>query len=72
MSGLRKAITERDAADLASVLSSKPWLGLYNRVNEGAVIKEYLQRPKEDTGGRTSGSKSRCDRRAQAEESAAS
>jgi len=35
------------SADLASVLLSKPWLGLYNRVNEGAGIKEYLQRHEE-------------------------
>lgn len=38
------AVQERDTALLAGVLSTKPRLGLYNRVNEGAGLKEYLLR----------------------------
>ena len=51
VSGLTKAITERDAVAFTSALSSKPWLGLYNRVNEGAGLKEYLQRHEEGHKG---------------------
>ena len=38
------AVEERDAAQLAGALSTKPRLGLYNRVTEGAGLKEYLCR----------------------------
>ena len=51
VTGLSKAITERDAVELASALSSKPWLGLYNWVNEGAGLKEYLHRHEEGHRG---------------------
>ena len=51
VSGIAQAITERDAVAFSSALSSKPWLGLYNRVNEGAGLKEYLQHHEEGHKG---------------------
>ena len=42
VTALVSAVEERDAAQLAGALSTKPRLGLYNRVTEGAGLKEYL------------------------------
>jgi hypothetical protein len=44
VTALVSAVEERDAAQLAGALSTKPRLGLYNRVTEGAGVKEYLCR----------------------------
>ena len=38
------AVPERDEACVANALSTKPRLGLYNRVTEGTGFKEYLLR----------------------------
>lgn len=44
VSALVSAVQERDQAKLADALSTKPRLGMYNRVNEGAGMKEFLLR----------------------------
>ena len=41
---VRSAIAERDKASCAHALSTKPWLGLYNRVYEHAGLKMYFTR----------------------------
>ena len=38
------AVQERDKTCIAIALSTKPRLGLYNRVTEGTGFKEYLLR----------------------------
>ena len=44
ISSITSAAYERDAADFSRALSTKPRLGIYNRVNEGPGVKQYLLR----------------------------
>ena len=44
ISSVTSAVYERDATDFSRALSTKPRLGIYNRVNEGPGVKQYLLR----------------------------